>query len=254
MQAVHDLVSSRFLSTRGGTIAVGAFAALLSGAVLLVYLNRYRSSVNASAQPVAVLVASSLIEKGTPGKALSDLKQFQLRDIPRDQVQEGALTDAATLRGRVAVQDVLPGQQLTVADFSAATSDALGTRLIARQRAISVPVDTAHGILGQIEAGDRVDVYGAFNETHGAVAGPVIVLLAQNVPVLQAPAEETKARREASVALRLKSLETSKVAYAVENGKVWFVLRPRAGAKPTPPTITRMRDLLFGVKPIRVKP
>ena len=259
MQAVHDLVSSRFLSTRGGTIAVGAMAALLAGVVLLVYLNRYRNSVDAAGQPVPVLVAKTLIEKGTTGEGLSAQKLFQVREVPRDQLQEGALTDPAALRGRVAVNDVLPGQQITIADFSDGASDAIGAKLVAGQRAIAVPVDSAHGLLGQVEAGDRVDVYGAFTVQRNATAQEFVALLAEDVPVLHAPeVDATKAvgpaRRVGSVVLRVPSLASAKLAFAVEFGAVWFVLHPRSGAKPTPPSLTTVRQLLFGVKPLNVAP
>ena len=38
---------------------------------------------------------------------------FQATGFKRDQVKEGAITDPASLRGQVAVHDLVPGQQLT---------------------------------------------------------------------------------------------------------------------------------------------
>lgn len=260
MQGVHDLVSTRLLSTRGGTILVGGLAALLAGAVLLVYLNRYRSSVNSAAQPVAVLVADRLIERGTSGEALGKAKLFQVREVPRDQLQEGAVTDPATLRGRVALHDVLPGQQLTTADFTATASDALGTRLIATQRAVAVPVDRAHGMIGHIHPGDRVDVYVGFNVvpfggTEGG-ARPVMKLLLQNVAVLETPDEEKTrgSARTHNIVLRVPSKDAVRLAFSVDNGKVWLSLRPRTGARRTRPSLTTVESVLFGVKPVYVKP
>src|ERR671915_42474 len=52
---------------------------------------------------------------------------------------------------------VLVAQQLTIGDF-AATSGAIGATLAAKQRAMSVPLDSARGMIGKAEAGDRVDV------------------------------------------------------------------------------------------------
>ena len=60
-------LAQKLLSTRGGTVALGGVAALMAGFVLLLYLNQYRSSVNANSEPVTVLVAKTLIEKGMPG-------------------------------------------------------------------------------------------------------------------------------------------------------------------------------------------
>lgn len=254
MQGVQDFVSGRMLSTRAGTIAVGAAAALLSGLILLVYLNRYRNSVNSASEPVAVLVAKNLIEKGTSGDAVGLQKQFQATELPREQLQEGAITDPASIRGRVAVQDILPGQQLTVSDFSSAATDALGVRLVGRQRALAVPVDAAHGILGILEPGDRIDIYGAFNLMQGATTRPVVGLLARDVAVLAAPESKGKgAPKQGNVVLRLSSLPSAKVAWAVENGRIWVVLRPRNGGRTTPPSLTDLRTVLLGLKPLRAE-
>jgi hypothetical protein len=64
---VENLAPSRLLKTRQGTIVVGVAAAVLAAILLLVYLSHYRSSVKGSTEPVTVLVAQSLIPKGTSG-------------------------------------------------------------------------------------------------------------------------------------------------------------------------------------------
>ena len=45
-------MAQRMLSTRGGTIAIGLFAAVLAAVILVSYLHRYRSSLNEAAQPM----------------------------------------------------------------------------------------------------------------------------------------------------------------------------------------------------------
>src|SRR5919109_1288148 len=185
-------LAQRVLSTRGGTIAVGGAAAVMAAFVLLIYLSQYRSSVNASGADVTVLVAKSLIEKGTPGDVVAVKELFQTTEAPQSQLKDGAITDPSTLRGRIALQDIYPGQQITVADFTATRSDALGTKLVDEERAIAVPLDSAHGMIGHIEAGDRVDVFAGFNVVPavGPFAGkaqPVIKVLMQKALVLEGP-------------------------------------------------------------------
>lgn len=118
MQLAH-----RMLSTRGGTIAISAVAGLVAAAIILVYLNRYRESVGTATQPMTVLVAKDLIEKGTPGNMVGSDGLFQAVTTPRSEVKEGAITDPAALRGTVAVDDVYPGEQLTASAFSGAGAD-----------------------------------------------------------------------------------------------------------------------------------
>ena len=184
--------AQKLISTRRGTIVAGAAAAACAGFVLLLYMNQYRSSVNQAGADMTVLVAKNLIEKGMPGDVIGSKELFQTTEAPQAQLKEGAITDPAALHGRVAVRDIYPGQQITIADFSASVTDALGTRIADAERAISVPLDSAHGMIGHVEAGDRVDVLAGFNVVPlvGLAAGksmPVIKVLMQNALVLEAP-------------------------------------------------------------------
>src|SRR5712691_5228106 len=115
---------------------LGIVAAVLAAIALLVYLNHYRSSVNSGVQPMSVLVAKSLIQKGTPGDVVGSTKLFQVASIPRDQVKSGAFVDPKTLTSKVATVDIYPGQQLTAADFAAANANALTQSLARDQRAV----------------------------------------------------------------------------------------------------------------------
>jgi Flp pilus assembly protein CpaB len=248
----------KMLATRGGTVAVGGFAAAFGALLLLLYLAQYRSSVDESGEPITVLVAKSLIEKGTPGDIVGIKGLFQTTDAPRDQLQDGAITDPSALRGRLATNDVYPGEQLTTGDFSASASGAIGTEIAGNQRAISVPVDNAHGMVGQVRTGDRIDVLAGFNVTQGGGGGgtPVIKVLSQNVLVLEAPARGRAGgatNMDANVVLRTTYREASEIAWAVDNGKIWLVLRPRAGAPLRRPQLVTPAQLL-GVRPVGVRP
>jgi Flp pilus assembly protein CpaB len=250
--------AQKLLSTRGGTVALGGVAALLAAFVLLLYLNQYRSSVTADSEPVNVLVARTLIEKGMPGDVVGLNKLFDSDEAPKSQVKDGAITDPSTLRGRIALEDIYPGQQLTVADFGM-TTDAIGTKLAGKSRAISVPIDSARGMVGNVEPGDRVDVFAGFNVLGNGVGGqgrPVIKVMKQNALVLDAPAQTRAgvgtANQMANVVLRVNRDEAAEIAWAVDNGKVWLVLRPRAGAPPTKPGVVTAESVLTGVKPVTV--
>jgi Flp pilus assembly protein CpaB len=250
----------KLLSTRGGTLIISGLAAILAAVILLGYLHRYRASVNSASEPVTVLVAKGLIEKGTPGAVVGSQDLFQTTTAPRDEVKEGAISDPATLRGRVAVDDVYPGQQLAIADFSA-QADALGNRISADQRAITIPIDAAHGMIGNIQAGDHVDIFAGFNVKklrQDGTADPnaseraVLKLIMEDITVLSAPtdgktgfgASQTTA---SDVTLRVDDRQAAQLAFASDNGKLWIVLRPRAGAAETRPDLVAVETLLFGV-------
>ena len=259
MQLVHKL-----LSTRGGTLIISGIAAVLAAVILIGYLHRYRESVNSASQPVTVLVARGLIEKGTPGAVVGTQDLFQTTTAPRDEVKEGAISDPASLRGRVAVADVYPGQQLTVADFSA-QADALGNTLSADQRAITIPVDAAHGMIGDIQAGDHVDIYAGFNVKKlkadgtpdtAAAERPVLKLLVADVLVLEAPDEGASSigagGTKTQLTLRMGDQDAASTAFAADNGVLWAILRPKVNADTTSPEIISLETVLFGVPSVAV--
>ncbi len=255
MEYAHKL-----FSTRGGTLALAGIAALIAAIAVFAYVKHYRNSVEKGGQAASVMVAPSLIPKGTPGAAIATRHLFQVQSIRESQLREGAISDPAILRGKVAKTDIFPGQQLTVADFASAKSG-LSSELAGNQRAITISTDTAHGMIGQISAGDRVDVYAGFNVTPVDSLGrpigsgqsrPVLRLIMQNIPVLAADKSKNFGGSNAQVTLRTTALQAEKLAFASDNGKTWIVLRPPTGARQAPPNLVTAETLLLGVSPITV--
>jgi Flp pilus assembly protein CpaB len=251
MQLVQKL-----LSTRGGTIGLGGGAALMAAFVLLLYLNQYRDSVASGSEPVNVLVANRLIEKGMPGDVVGLKGLFDSEEAPKNQVRDGAITDPSTLRGRIAVEDIYPGQQLTVADFGA-SSQGIGAKLAGANRAMAIPLDSARGMIGKVEAGDRVDVFASLflRGATGAQGRPILKVVAQDALVLEAPAQTAAgvgANQTANVVLRVNRDQAAQIAFAVDNGKVWVILRPRAGSRPGKPGAVTDRSLLADIRPADV--
>ena len=241
-------------------MAISGVAAVLAAVILIGYLHRYRQSVDESTRPMTVLVASDLIEKGTPGTVIGSEDLFQVATTPRDDVKEGAITDPASLRGRVAADDIYPGQQLTVSDFGVGSADAIANRVIEYERGMAVPLDEAHGMIGKVQTGDHVDVLAGFVvDAEDGKQHPVVRTLVQDVLVLEAP-EQQKATGLAagstqakSLILRLTDDESEQVAFAAEYGKVWIVVRPKSGSRQHRPALVTLDRILLGVKPIPVR-
>jgi Flp pilus assembly protein CpaB len=240
---VQTTLTSRLLGSRRATIGVGLASAALAALVLIVYLNRYRESVNVGAQPLSVVVAKRLITKGTSAAVIASQGYSDVLTIPRDQVKTGAVADPALLRGRVAVADIYPGQQITLADFSVATTDAIPTRLVGNERALAVPLDSSHGMIGQVQAGDHVDLYVGL----GSDSGALLKLLLADVPVLAAPGgggggpggEESK-----NFIFKVKSSAVPTLAFAADNATLRVVLRPSNGSSETKYNSATIQTLL----------
>src|SRR5262245_19536545 len=225
------------LSTPRRTVIAGVVALVLAAILLLAYLSHYRNSVKSANSNVPVLRAKVFIPKGTTALSLAQKGSFEVAPVPKAELKNGAVTDAAVIQGQVTLHDIYPGQQLTVTDFGVtATSSALsgsselqGTgKTTGTWRAISVAsLDTAHGIAPQAQTGDGVDVYVPMS---GALQ-----LLEQNVLILQAPgqiATGTTAPTSNTYILRVPTQLAPKFLFAVQNGTLWFTLRPQKGAKP----------------------
>ena len=238
-------IAQNLFTTRRGSLLVGAAAAVLAGLILIVYLHSYRNSVNSSAAPATVLVAKNLIQKGTPGNIIGTSDQFQVASVPKGQLQIGALTDPSALAGRVAVTDIFPGQQLTANYFAYATPGTLQTKLTGSDRAIAISIDAQHGMVGQISAGDHIDIFMGFVLQGAGGAQPIIKLLMADVLVLKAPL----AGGTGLITLRAPEQRAGQLAYAADNGHPWFVLRPASGAKTVNPGIINAQTLL-SAKPV----
>jgi Flp pilus assembly protein CpaB len=240
---VQNTLTAKLLGSRRATIGLGIASAVLAALVLIVYLNRYRESVNVGAQPVSVLVAKRLITKDTSAAVIASQGFSELLTIPRDQAKTGAVADPATLRGRIAVADIYPGQQITLADFSATTTSAIATRLVGNERAIAVPLDSSHGMIGQVQAGNQVDLYVGL----GSDAGSLLKLLLPDVLVLSAPGvggEGATGGDSQNFVFKVNSSAAPKLAFASDHGTLWVILRPSNAADRTPPQVVTLQSLL----------
>jgi pilus assembly protein CpaB len=257
MEYAHKL-----FSTRGGTLLLAGLTALIAAIAVFTYVNHYRSSVKEGGTAATVLVSSGPIVKGTPGNLIATKHLYQSKTFRVDQLLEGAISDPASLQGKVAKVDILPGQQLSVADFTA-TKGGISTALAGVQRAITISIDSSHGMIGQISDGDRVDVYAGFNvnpvDAQGRPVGsgqarPVLRLVMQNIPVLHVAKSNRfgSSSGDSEVTLKATSYQSQKLAFASDNGKVWLVLRPPSGARASAPRLITVETLLLGLSPTAV--
>lgn len=250
---MNNSLTARLMSTRAGTIGVGAAAAAIAAVILLVYLNGYRSSVRASNAPVSVLVAKSLIPKGTSGTIIATKDLFQTASVAKDHAKEGALADPAAIGGRVALADIYPGQQLTIADFSATTTESVPTKITGAQRGIAIAIDGAHGMVGQVQPGDFVDVYAGVKaiDKETDEEEMIVKLLIPKVQVLAVPTAQAAPGTVGAtpggggnVVLRVNRAESARVAWVHDNGRLWLVLRPQSGSRVTAPQTVDLQSIL----------
>jgi Flp pilus assembly protein CpaB len=208
------------VSSRGWAIALGLGAIVLATVLLIVYLDRYRARVGGNNAPTPVLRANRTIPQGTPGTIVTSQTMFAPTTLPKKEVEEGAIADPQFLTGRAAVADILPGQQLTAADFAASSSTTVDSQITGPQRAISISIDAIHGSLAQVKPGDSVDIY--ISEDQG------YKLFKPNVKVLTVPTAAG-----GSLMLLMDTKETAKFMVVADHTRMYWAIRPIVGAKAT---------------------
>jgi Flp pilus assembly protein CpaB len=244
----------KLVSTRRGTVLVAGVSALLAAAVLMVFLNQYKNSLNGDDQPATVLVAKSLIEKGSSGTVIAEKTIFQTARIKKSELKNGAVADPSNLRGKVAADDIYPGEQLVIGDFAQATGG-VRDRIGGDERAISLPLDAAHGMIGDVQSGDHVDVHVVFRAAGATGIGEnrsLLKTLIQDTVVLRAPKKpkqgSTGPLNTQEVVLRATDSQAADLAFASDNGKIWIVLRPKIGSKQSKPSLVTEHKLLLDIK------
>jgi Flp pilus assembly protein CpaB len=241
---VQEAISKLF-KNRSGAVIAGVIAAAIAIILLFIYLRSYRSSVDSGKRPMRVLVAAKLIARGTSGTLIGHQGLYRVTTVQKDELKVNAITDPAALNDRVAAADIYPGQQLTQNDFTTESPTAIPYQISGKQRAIAVPVDAVHGLIGQVSAGSFVDVYVSVSggSAAGVSSSTLVSLLQPSVYVLVAPGASSS-----SAVLRVSTDDVPKFAYAADFEHLWLVLRPQVGAAKTPKATATLASLLAGTR------
>ena len=235
-------------ASRGGALLLAAACAVTAAGVIVYAISQYRKSVNTSSRQATVLVATTTIQRGTTGAVIGSRQLVRPTPVLQKNLPVGAVTDAAQLSGRVALHDILSGQQLKLSDFG--TSTGYVSELAPDERAISVALDTSHGLASVVQAGEHVDVYAGLNvnasgsasssgagganvSASGSVSSSMRLLLT-DVPVIAVNVNgggsgvsggSGNVSSQADVLLKVKAADAGAVAFASDNEKIWLVLR-----------------------------
>jgi pilus assembly protein CpaB len=219
-------------------IAVSIVMAIAAAAAVLVYTTSYKQSVTHGQERIKVLVATRDIPAGTPGEDAGG--GMRLQEVLAADRAPGALTSTGGLAGKVAAQTIYAGEQVVAATFQPPTTQAPSLQLARTERAVRVNCDKASCVLGQVKAGDHVDVFGTFKvkDPLGTDA-QVTRLLLPDVRVLEVPADDKKKglssgapNQQEQVMLAVDQKTAAKLAYLeglganADGGQIWLALRP----------------------------
>lgn len=217
----------------------------LSGLVLV---NSYVGSAEARAldkqEPREVYLVTAPVPKGTPVEELGE--SIALHTVPAAVVPEGALSSLEDQGGKVAGVNLEPGEQLLASRLvDPQALEAPGTVPVPKgMQEVTVQLDAARVVGGQLAAGDTVGVIVSFEGEGDREAKTIKDLHKVLVTAVQgAPSGSSTATSDAEgapvsnsapavpegamlITLAVKADTAEKIVYASEFGRIWLTHEP----------------------------
>jgi pilus assembly protein CpaB len=235
------------MQSRVLAILIAVVLALVATAALVVYVNGADRRAIADQEPVVVLVADTAIKAGTSGEDAQTLKQVVLRQIPRQNVVDGAFHTWSQLEGRSAAVDIAKGEQLLPTRWVGANEIEGRGLLPIREgyQALSIGLDVTSQVAGFVTPGDKVGILNTVPTGDGKTKTKFLL---QNVQVLAVGTTALSNRTAqgngrvnqgksgqslTAITLAVEGKHVEEVAHAAVAGDLYLTLMPR-NAKPAP--------------------
>jgi Flp pilus assembly protein CpaB len=218
------------LGTRRTVILVAAIViAAIAAVAIYSYLNNVQNRAYNNAKLVTVYRVQKDIKKGLPGEQAIDGGSIKKDVIPQNYRPTTALTESNinTIRGKVALSDLSAGQVLVDGMFvePRQAQVSFAQRIPAGQVAVSISVDTVHGVANLIAAGDQVNILATAPDGERFLFQNVNVLAIGSTPAPQ-PGETTATTAPAGgglITFAVPAIAAAKIAIA---GGIYLTLVP----------------------------
>jgi pilus assembly protein CpaB len=227
-------------------LVVAALVAVLGSGLVFVYVKGADARALQGQAPVQVLKAVARIEPGETLEQAQAAGKLELRDVPTDQVLDGALATVGDLGSDVALAPVFPNEQITSVKFGkSGDQDALA--LPDGTVAISVNLSDTGRVAGFVTPGTEVALFvnGAVGTDGSEVArlllpSVTVVAVAQTTVAADAAAGSTDQAADqvaaqtaeqlprTLVTLAVSQTDAERVLFASTHGELSFGLRTKA--------------------------
>jgi Flp pilus assembly protein CpaB len=244
------------MRSRGLVVVLALILATLAVVGLFLYTRSVKEDATSGGALTEVVVSKVDIAANTDLNQLINEGQFELKNVPTDDLVDGAIQQVSELRNRRNSVPILAGEQIPLSrvEGGKVTGGVLG--IPDGLEAIVVALDAPRAVAGAMAGGDFVTIYATFTDvplkqkksqttTSSAAANAaqqgqdVTVVLVPQVQVLRVavPQQEngvsgtvtSDATGNITVALGLKPEDAQKFVFALEQGKVWLSLLPPNG-------------------------
>lgn len=219
------------MTYRTRNILIASGLALLAIVFMFVYISKVRHQTDVGKELVNVFVASHDIQQGTQGSGLVAGGLVE-KKVPRKAVVPGAISYPNEIKGLIATQETLAGEQLTTRRFGPIAAAGVRSDVTRDERVVQLAGDPNQVLDGTLQAGDHVDVVGTWNvpESCGTchVSRTIVrdALVLKTSAELSTPTSSNGVGNEVPVQLRLTDAQTERVLWMTKNGQWWLDLRP----------------------------
>jgi pilus assembly protein CpaB len=158
-------------------VLVAIAAVVLAGAAAYLsyeYAHKADTRAQKNVQQVDVLVAKADISKGTTAAQALNSGLISTKHVPRSVMPPNAISNASALTNEIAVATIAQGQFIVNGSFVApAQVSGFSANVPKGDQAMTISVDSSHGVAGFIQPGDMVNVLytGPITEQKGGVQG-----------------------------------------------------------------------------------
>jgi Flp pilus assembly protein CpaB len=244
------------MRSRGLVVVLALILATLAVVGLFLYTRSVKEDATSGGALTEVVVSKVDIAANSDLNQLINEGQFELKNVPTDDLVQGAIQQVSELRNRRNSVPILAGEQIPLSrvEGGKVTGGVLG--IPDGLEAIVVALDAPRAVSGAMAGGDFVTIYATFQDvpakqkknqsTNTSTSAAqqqqtedVTVVLVPQVQVLRVavPQQTTGVSGNVtsdttgtiSVALGLKPEDAQKFVFALEQGKVWLSLLPPNG-------------------------
>ncbi len=260
------------MRSRGLVVVLALILATLAVVGVFLYTKSVKENAVSGGSLTTVVVSKVDIPTNSDLTQLINNDQFEVKDVPTDDLVQGAITDVSQLRGRLNTSPILAGEQIPLARVEGSKVAGGNLGIPDGYEAMTVALEAPRAVAGAITIGDNVTIYATFGNvpvkgprttsttgtTQKATESATVVLVPQ-VQILQvlvssqgsgAPGTTTSSRQTSGtigVTLAFLPEDAQKLVYALENGSVYLSLLPPNGKGVELPPLT-IEKLIAGAK------
>jgi pilus assembly protein CpaB len=213
------------MKERGLVVVLAFLLAIGATAAVFLYVNGVKHDASTGGTTVQVIVSKQIIPAGTDLDSLVSSGAFVPKAVPTEDLVDGAVTKITDLQGKTTSQAILAGEQIPLSRVNGTTAG--GPLSIPKgYQAETFQLNASQGVSGHVFQSNHIAIYATFDDPKSG--GATTVDLVPDVQVLDVIRATVKSTTSSQflVTMALKPLDAQRLAFTLDQGRVWVSLLP----------------------------